>query len=57
VDTTLAVINTIWPILVGFAGLVFWLAKSWADIETLKDKVHALFDLFNRHIQEHKERD
>jgi len=44
----LAVINTLWPIAVGFTGLVFWLAKSHSDIEQLKDKVRTLFELFNR---------
>jgi len=43
----LAVINTLWPIAVGFTALVFWLAKSHSDIEQLKDKVRVLFDLFN----------
>ena len=43
----LAVINTLWPIAVGFTALVFWLAKSHSDIEQLKEKVRTLFELFN----------
>jgi hypothetical protein len=43
----LALINTLWPIAVGFTALVFWLAKSHSDIEQLKEKVRTLFELFN----------
>tara|TARA_R110000823_G_scaffold217285_2_gene346654 strand:- start:2659 stop:2808 length:150 start_codon:yes stop_codon:yes gene_type:complete len=43
----LEVIPAIWPIAVGFVGLIFWLAKSYADIETLKEKVKVLYDLYN----------
>lgn len=43
----LDVINTLWPIAVGFTALVFWLAKSHSDIEQLKDKVRTLFELIN----------
>ncbi len=44
----LAVINTLWPIAVGFTALIFWLAKSHSDIEQLKEKVRTLFELFNQ---------
>lgn len=56
-DQFLAIINTLWPIAVGFTALVFWLAKSHSDIETLKEKVRTLFDLFNRHVEEQKQKD
>jgi len=36
------------PLLLGFITLVVILAKMHADIETLKEKVKALFDLWNR---------
>jgi hypothetical protein len=44
----LAIINTAWPILVAFTALIFWLAKSYSDIEVLKDKVRVLYELHNR---------
>ena len=47
----LAVINTLWPIAVGFTALIFWLAKSHSDIEQLKEKVRTLFELFNEKLK------
>jgi hypothetical protein len=47
----LAVLNTLWPIAVGFTALVFWLAKSHSDIEQLKEKVRVLFELFNEKMR------
>jgi hypothetical protein len=55
-EQLLAVINTLWPIAVGFTALVFWLAKSHSDIEQLKEKVRTLFDLFNKHVTNDDER-
>ena len=43
----LEIIPALWPIVVGFVGLIFWLVKSYADIETLKEKVKVLYDLYN----------
>lgn len=43
----LSIISALWPIAVGFAALIFWLAKSYADIEVLKDKVRVLYELHN----------
>ena len=43
----LTVVSSVWPIAVGFTALIFWLAKSYADIEVLKDKVRVLFELHN----------
>jgi len=40
-------ISAIWPIFIGFIGLVIVLAKQHADVETLKEKVRVLFDLWN----------
>ena len=40
-------INTAWPILIGFITLVIVLAKMHSDVETLKEKVRVIFDLFN----------
>ena len=56
-ETALSIINTLWPILTGFAILIFWLAKSYADVETMKEKVQTLFSLFNKHMEDHKEKD
>lgn len=40
-------VSTVWPIFVGFIGLVIVLSRMHTDIEVLKDKVRTLFDLFN----------
>ena len=40
-------ISAIWSIFVGFIGLVIVLAKQHADVETLKEKVRVLFELWN----------
>ena len=44
----LSVISALWPILLGIIALIFWLAKSYADIETLKEKVRTLYELYNK---------
>ena len=40
-------VGTVWPIFVGFIGLVIVLARMHTDIEVLKDKIRTLFELFN----------
>jgi hypothetical protein len=45
--TALEFINSVWPVAVGFVTLVIVLAKMHSDIETIKDKVRVLFDLWN----------
>jgi len=40
-------VGTVWPIFLGFIGLVIVLARMHTDIEVLKDKIKTLFDLFN----------
>jgi hypothetical protein len=40
-------IAAIWPIVLGFITLVIVLAKQHSDVETLKEKVRVLFDLWN----------
>lgn len=40
-------IGVIWPIALGFVTLVIVLAKMHGDIETLKEKVQVLFELWN----------
>ena len=43
----LEVVGALWPVLVGFILLVLALGKLFADIDTLKEKVKPLFELFN----------
>ena len=42
------IINTAWPILLGFITLVIVLAKMHIAIEVLQEKVKTLFDLHNK---------
>ena len=42
-----AVIVQGWPIALGFITLVIVLAKMHGEIDTLKEKVKVLFDLWN----------
>ena len=44
----LDLVNTMWPIAVGFVTLVIVLAKMHVDIETIKEKVRLLFELWNK---------
>ena len=43
----LEVIAALGPVFVGFILLVLALGKLFADIDTLKEKVRTLFELFN----------
>ena len=40
-------INTLWPIMLGFITLVIVLAKMHTAIEELQEKVKVLFELHN----------
>jgi len=40
-------IGVIWPIAVAFVMLVIVLAKMHADVETIKEKIRVLFELWN----------
>jgi len=44
----LQIISALWPIFVGFIGLVIVLAKMHYNIETLTEKVKVLFDFHNK---------
>ena len=46
--TTMKFINSTWPIFMGFITLVIVLAKMHGDIETIKEKVRVLFELWNK---------
>ena len=46
--TTMGFINSTWPIFMGFITLVIVLAKMHGDIETIKEKVRVLFELWNK---------
>ena len=45
--TTMEFVNSTWPMFMGFITLVIVLAKMLGDIETIKEKVRVLFDLWN----------
>ena len=40
-------ITALWPIFLGFITLVIVLAKMHADLETAKEKIRVLFELWN----------
>tara|TARA_R100001129_G_C5198205_1_gene212941 strand:+ start:58 stop:213 length:156 start_codon:yes stop_codon:yes gene_type:complete len=46
-DDTWSVIVSGWPLILGFVTLVIVLAKMHGEIDTLKEKVKVLFDLWN----------
>lgn len=46
--TALEFVNTVWPMAFGFVTLVIVLAKMHSEIDTLKEKVKVLFDLWNK---------
>lgn len=45
--SVLDAINVLWPVALGFTTLVIVLAKMHGDIETIKEKIRVLFDLWN----------
>ncbi len=47
-NEVLSIISALWPIFVGFIGLVIILAKMHYNIETLTEKVRVLFDFHNK---------
>ena len=44
----LQLLDSLWPIFLGFITLVIVLAKMHSSIEVLRDKVQTLFQLFNK---------
>ena len=46
--TTMDFVNSTWPMFMGFITLVIVLAKMHGDIETIKEKVRVLFELWNK---------
>jgi len=44
---TLDGLEALFPLMVGFITLVIVLAKMHADIETIKEKIKTLFELWN----------
>lgn len=46
-DNRLDILVSLWPIFAGFISLVIVLAQMHSQIETLKEKVRTLFDLWN----------
>ncbi len=49
--STIEILSTIWPILLGIVTLIIVLAKMHGDIIVLKEKVKSLFDLWNSKIK------
>ena len=47
-NEVLSIISALWPVFVGFIGLVIILAKMHYNIETLTEKVRVLFDFHNK---------
>jgi hypothetical protein len=47
-ESVIPVVNTVWPIMIAFVGLVIVLAKMHASIQTLQEKVKVLFELHNQ---------
>lgn len=45
--TTLDLINTFWPIVLGIGGLIVVLAKMHTQITVLEEKVRTLYELWN----------
>jgi len=41
-------VNSTWPMFMGFITLVIVLAKMHGDIETVKEKIKVLFELWNK---------
>jgi hypothetical protein len=41
-------ISALWPLVLGFVTLVIVLAKMHSDIDTIKEKVKILFELWNK---------
>ena len=46
--TAIEFVNSTWPIFMGFITLVIILAKMHGDIETIKEKIKVLFELWNK---------
>jgi hypothetical protein len=46
-DDRLDILVSLWPVFAGFISLIIVLAKQHSDVETLKEKVRVLFDLWN----------
>ena len=47
-ENYLKLLDSLWPIFLGFITLVIVLAKMHTSIEVLRDKVQTLFQLYNK---------
>lgn len=45
--SALDAVSALWPVFLGFITLVIVLAQMHSQIETLREKVRVLFDLWN----------
>lgn len=46
-ETTLSLVNTLWPILVGIGGLIVVLARMHTQISVHDEKIKVLYELWN----------
>jgi hypothetical protein len=46
--TAMEFVNSTWPMFMGFITLVIVLAKMHGDIESIKEKIKVLFELWNK---------
>lgn len=45
---TIGTIGSLWPIALAFVTVTIALARMHADIETIKEKIRVLFELWNK---------
>jgi len=43
----LELLLSLWPVAAAFVSVIIVLAKMHADVETIKEKIRVLFDLWN----------
>ena len=56
VTDTIAIISSLYPILIGLTTLIFILSKIWVDVEFLKDQVRQLFMFHNKDKDKEKKK-
>ena len=51
-STVLNFLNMLWPLLIGFVGVIAYIVKMNVEISVLKEKVATLFNLHNTNKKE-----
>jgi hypothetical protein len=46
-ELRLELLLSLWPVAAAFVSVIIVLAKMHADVETIKEKIRVLFDLWN----------